>query len=269
MDDQIVDLNNKPMEIYVDFEVLYVSPDDSAGNFEPSNLIRSIQQNTSIDEDQQMLLDIEQNIANLERNLHQEKETPPAKKKHILRRISQSLADKENKKDYATTSGRSNTIVAEKRVSLKAVRNFMKIGRQRRPSRDSSTEDENRSLISDSEAGLTSAAQDNENNDNLSQLDSVHQSSEDCEDIIENDESLIKNNKNKMKTLSKFNDHLKSQDFQVCVTIIEARQLPGLNMDPVVCIQVGDQRKYTSVKESTNCPYYNEVCFIFMTVCSN
>ena len=46
---------------------------------------------------------------------------------------------------------------------------------------------------------------------------------------------------------------------QVCVTIIEARQLAGLNMDPVVCVQVGDQKKYTSVKESTNCPYYNEV----------
>lgn len=30
-------------------------------------------------------------------------------------------------------------------------------------------------------------------------------------------------------------------------------------MDPVVCIQIGDQKKYTSVKESTNCPYYNEV----------
>ena len=52
---------------------------------------------------------------------------------------------------------------------------------------------------------------------------------------------------------------LKAQDFQVCLTVIEARQLAGLNMDPVVCIQVGDQRKYTSVKESTNCPYYNEV----------
>lgn len=64
--------------------------------------------------------------------------------------------------------------------------------------------------------------------------------------------------KSKVK-LHKFADHLKSQDFQVCVTIIEARQLPGLNMDPVVCIQVGDQKKYTSVKESTNCPYYNEV----------
>lgn len=29
--------------------------------------------------------------------------------------------------------------------------------------------------------------------------------------------------------MSKHNDHLKSQDFQVCVTIIEARQLPGKN----------------------------------------
>ena len=54
---------------------------------------------------------------------------------------------------------------------------------------------------------------------------------------------------------------LKSQDFQVCVRVIEARQLAGLNMDPVVCVQVGDEknRKYTSVKESTNCPYYDEV----------
>jgi hypothetical protein len=47
--------------------------------------------------------------------------------------------------------------------------------------------------------------------------------------------------------------------FKVCITVIEARQLAGLNMDPVVCVQVGDQKKYTSVKESTNCPYYNEV----------
>ena len=52
---------------------------------------------------------------------------------------------------------------------------------------------------------------------------------------------------------------LKAQDFQVCITVIEARQLAGLNMDPVVCVQVGDQKKYTAVKESTNCPYYNEV----------
>ena len=36
---------------------------------------------------------------------------------------------------------------------------------------------------------------------------------------------------------------LKAQDFQVCITVIEARQLAGLNMDPVVCVQVGDQKK--------------------------
>ncbi|GFS11447.1 otoferlin [Elysia marginata] len=60
-------------------------------------------------------------------------------------------------------------------------------------------------------------------------------------------------------TLMSEDSMMKAQDFQVCITIIEARQLAGLNMDPVVCVQVGDQKKYTSVKESTNCPYYNEV----------
>lgn len=52
---------------------MYTSPDDEAGNFEPTNLINSIQQN-SLDDDQQMLLkDIEQNIANLEKTLCQGK----------------------------------------------------------------------------------------------------------------------------------------------------------------------------------------------------
>ncbi|XP_037668816.1 LOW QUALITY PROTEIN: otoferlin [Choloepus didactylus] len=51
-------------------------------------------------------------------------------------------------------------------------------------------------------------------------------------------------------------------DFQVSVTVIEARQLVGLNMDPAVCVEVGDDKKYTSMKESTNCPYYNEY-FVF------
>ncbi|TRY81428.1 hypothetical protein DNTS_008147 [Danionella cerebrum] len=46
---------------------------------------------------------------------------------------------------------------------------------------------------------------------------------------------------------------------EVSVTVIEARQLVGLNMDPVVCVEIGDDKKYTSMKESTNCPYYNEV----------
>ena len=32
--------------------------------------------------------------------------------------------------------------------------------------------------------------------------------------------------------------NLKAQDYQICITVIEARQLAGLNMDPVVCVQV-------------------------------
>ena len=74
--------------------------------------------------------------------------------------------------------------------------------------------------------------------------------------------------------------NLKAQDYQICITVIEARQLAGLNMDPVVCVQVrsiinivtvtlfnlyvlqvGDTKKWTSVKESTNTPYYNEVSY--------
>lgn len=43
------------------------------------------------------------------------------------------------------------------------------------------------------------------------------------------------------------------------VTVIEARQLMGQNMDPMVCVEIGEDKKYTSMKESTNCPYYNEV----------
>ncbi|XP_059368622.1 otoferlin isoform X13 [Carassius carassius] len=51
-------------------------------------------------------------------------------------------------------------------------------------------------------------------------------------------------------------------DYQISVTVIEARQLIGLNMDPVVCVEIGEEKKYTSMKESTNCPYYNEY-FVF------
>ena len=106
---------------------------------------------------------------------------------------------------------------------------------------------------------IMSSDNDNENDDNTENDAKADQSQ--CEGEGQPSEA----SKPKVK-LHKFNDHLKSQDFQVCVTIIEARQLPGLNMDPVVCIQVGDQKKYTSVKESTNCPYYNEVNSSFLLI---
>lgn len=44
--------------------------------------------------------------------------------------------------------------------------------------------------------------------------------------------------------------------------VIEARQLMGLNMDPLVCVEIGEEKKYTSMKESTNSPYYSEVSIL-------
>ncbi|XP_058234536.1 otoferlin isoform X1 [Hemibagrus wyckioides] len=51
-------------------------------------------------------------------------------------------------------------------------------------------------------------------------------------------------------------------DYQISVMVIEARQLMGLNMDPLVCVEIGEEKKYTSMKESTNSPYYSEY-FVF------
>ena len=45
---------------------------------------------------------------------------------------------------------------------------------------------------------------------------------------------------------------------QVRVTIIQAQQLAGLDIDPVIRVDVGPESRYTNISKSTNCPYYNE-----------
>ncbi|XP_054603148.2 fer-1-like protein 6 isoform X3 [Nothobranchius furzeri] len=54
----------------------------------------------------------------------------------------------------------------------------------------------------------------------------------------------------------------KPQSFQVAVNITEARQLVGENIDPSVVVEIGDEKKQTTVKEGTNAPFYNEY-FVF------
>jgi len=46
---------------------------------------------------------------------------------------------------------------------------------------------------------------------------------------------------------------------QVCIRVIEIRQLQGLNVNPMVLIQIGNDQRRTTVQESTNCPYFDEV----------
>nr|XP_061799780.1 fer-1-like protein 6 [Nerophis lumbriciformis] len=54
----------------------------------------------------------------------------------------------------------------------------------------------------------------------------------------------------------------KPQSFQVAINITEAKQLVGENIDPSVVIEIGDEKKQTTVKEGTNAPFYNEY-FVF------
>uniref|UniRef100_A0A672YWU7 C2 domain-containing protein n=1 Tax=Sphaeramia orbicularis TaxID=375764 RepID=A0A672YWU7_9TELE len=49
---------------------------------------------------------------------------------------------------------------------------------------------------------------------------------------------------------------------RIAINITEARQLVGENIDPSVVIEIGDEKKQTSVKEATNAPFYNEY-FVF------
>ncbi|XP_058477901.1 fer-1-like protein 6 [Solea solea] len=58
------------------------------------------------------------------------------------------------------------------------------------------------------------------------------------------------------------NGEKKPQSFQISINITEARQLVGENIDPSVVIEIGDEKKQTSVKEGTNAPFYNEY-FVF------
>lgn len=48
-------------------------------------------------------------------------------------------------------------------------------------------------------------------------------------------------------------------DRQIAINVTEGRQLVGENIDPSVVVEVGDEKKQTSVKEATNAPFYNEV----------
>ncbi|XP_062935780.1 fer-1-like protein 6 [Cynocephalus volans] len=69
--------------------------------------------------------------------------------------------------------------------------------------------------------------------------------------------------KRRSKLLTRIHDgEVKSQNYQIAITITEARQLVGENIDPVVTIEIGDEKKQTTVKEGTNSPFYNEY-FVF------
>ncbi|KAF5278108.1 hypothetical protein FQR65_LT03624 [Abscondita terminalis] len=247
--DNLIDGNNKTLSATVEFEVLYFAPDSSL-----TSIPDSAQAYDHLDDDQQMLIDIEQNIANLERTLSTTRpESAPssfkfARKSLLQRAISLNTSTSQDKSERKRSS------------TFKNVRNLIKLGKQRPPKSRTGSEE---SLLYADESTRTSRYVSESESAPVSRTGS--QTS--LESVEYNQESLSTEKVKKMSKMksdlaSQVHSVLKSQDFQVCITIIEARQLTGLNMDPIVCIQVGDQKKYTSVKESTNCPYFNEY-FVF------
>lgn len=50
----------------------------------------------------------------------------------------------------------------------------------------------------------------------------------------------------------------KLDTYQICVTVIEAKHLEQ-NGSPMVVVRVGNRKKKTAVRKSTDNPYYNEV----------
>nr|XP_046260385.1 fer-1-like protein 6 isoform X2 [Scatophagus argus] len=73
---------------------------------------------------------------------------------------------------------------------------------------------------------------------------------------------IIPNNKRAQLKTRIQDSEGKPQSFQIAINITEAKQLVGENIDPSVVIEIGDERKQTSVKEGTNAPFYNEY-FVF------
>ncbi|CAF3109617.1 unnamed protein product [Rotaria sp. Silwood2] len=47
-------------------------------------------------------------------------------------------------------------------------------------------------------------------------------------------------------------------EWQLMIHIIQARDLPGLNISPYVSVQIDNQKRYTSVQKSCNSPYFGE-----------
>ncbi|CAH0703748.1 unnamed protein product [Spodoptera exigua] len=205
------------------------------------------------DSDDNVLEDVERNIATIEQSIRDKEVTIDMECLEESRAHKLKTAGKRLLKRGFTLGSEKVVIEIPERKSrpstLKTVRTLMRLGKAR-ASRCSS----------DEEQGLLETPGPSSEPDRPTSQISVS-----SDEVLVDINSPTETRKFKrMRTVidTGVPSALKAADFQVCVTVIEARQLAGLNMDPVVCVQIGDVRKYTSVKESTNCPYYNEY-FVF------
>ena len=60
--------------------------------------------------------------------------------------------------------------------------------------------------------------------------------------------------------------NVEASEWIIQIRIIEARDLAGVSLDPVVCITLGEDKKMTTIKKQTNNPEWDEL-FIFDALC--
>ncbi|XP_066141603.1 otoferlin-like isoform X2 [Euwallacea fornicatus] len=240
--DNMVDINNRALGATIEFCVLYSLPDDSMSSFTGNSGI------DHVEDEELMLINIGRNIANIEKSLLSDNQA-----------IRYSPDVSESKiRGTRFDSPSEKTVSDRKRTTFTKMRSLIKFGKSRQ-SKDSDTDDETALLppsdnlrkISDKPCEFVP----------MSRTESCSSIDSDKHNLGLDDRRLLRFRELKNRQ-APTEQGLKAQDFQVCITIIEVRQLAGINMDPVVCIQIGDEKKFTSVKESTNCPYYNEY-FVF------
>ncbi|XP_052775587.1 otoferlin-like isoform X2 [Mya arenaria] len=256
--DSLLDTNNVVMKTTLTFELTYNAPDGSVGmwqrgGFEP---IKSDELRGILTEEERNQLNIERrasNVSGRSRSTNGTIENEDDEKMSLHSSGGKSMAS-------SRLSIASKTSGAKSPKTMKQITTVMKFMLAKQKATGMEVEDKE-ALIEDLDADESLDAKAAEV---ASMLSGAAHDKEESYDRDSDGSSILQQTGIKRKAKSQNVEllSLKAQDFQVCVTVIEARQLAGLNMDPVVCVQVGDQKKYTSVKESTNCPYYNEY-FVF------
>ena len=58
------------------------------------------------------------------------------------------------------------------------------------------------------------------------------------------------------------------KEWQIMVHIIQGRDFLGEEINPYICIQIDDQKRYTGVHRSTNAPFFGEVNLFSSTIFS-
>ena len=48
-------------------------------------------------------------------------------------------------------------------------------------------------------------------------------------------------------------------EWQIMVHLIQARDLPGSDINPYICVQIADEKRYTGVQKCSNTPFFGEV----------